>query len=993
MPIPRAWAEPFRIPAPIPGENQSIKISGSTVKIKGLTHQANRAWINSRETPVQKDGSFYEEVVVPIGQTEIVVEVKGADGGVSRYSKIIQAKENQWFLAGIADGTANFVDADQGFDLQRDNASFDDGTRFNGKASYYFAGKLKGKYLVKSTLDTDKATQEKLFTNIDPDKYYPIYGDNSTVVYDSNSQGKFYLLVAWDKSGFTVGNYQTQAPGEEIKLAAYNRTLYGTKLHLETPGRTVYGDPKTVVTVFGAEANQLQGHSELQATGGSLYYLRHRNLIEGSERVRLEIRDKNTHLPLRSVLQAENADYEIKYDEGRILFRKPVLSVAASDTVISDSIQEGNEVYVVADYEYKSQDVFPVLLSDELDDLAGGGRVAHHLNDHLELGATYAQEERAFENHRVYGVDTTLKLGNFTRVQAEFAGTEADSAKSYFSYNGGYDYTEVAVENSKRDFADRVELHSSLGEFFGHGKEFLDLSGYYQHINQAFSPADSLFQAGTRKYGMELGHRLTPDDKLRFIFEDSALEKIDGVINPAARNDQAATRTQNWTAQWAHEWEKLIFYTEYRFQEGKNSLATAPNGGDADRSGSIVAEKVEYHLSPAASLFVGQQVGLDDSEDTISSAGVSRKLSADMAVNVQGAVGQDRNSVLAGLTRQTNPWTFEYIHYEISDSALDGRSSATSFGSNTRISGTAELRRENRFVVSDQRGVYNTNLTGLKNRLTPELEADITYDRREEDIRLDENLKGSTPRETTSASISYIKPDHWKASSKFEYRVDTGDDWQTLSDSQGELKLTPDWFLFGEYECSRGVDETRDISVSRIVKRAVGVAFRPVNFDWFNALFKWIHLQDNRPRDITSAEGGFLKQQSTYDEFAGEFAWDLPWHFQFVEKIAYRDEDFVAVDVNDIVETPQNLDAYLLIHRLNYHLTDRFDLAAEFRTLRLDGSDVNSLEHGPLVEFTFQIHKNIAIGAGYNFTSFRDDFRVLDKRKSKGVFVRLQGKY
>jgi len=155
-------------------------------------------------------------------------------------------------------------------------------------------------------------------------------------------------------------------------------------------------------------------------------------------------------------------------------------------------------------------------------------------------------------------------------------------------------------------------------------------------------------------------------------------------------------------------------------------------------------------------------------------------------------------------------------------------------------------------------------------------------------------------------------------------------------------------------------------------------------------------LQDDRPRDITSADGGFLKQKSTYDEFAGEFAFDLSGYFknfQFVEKGAYRNEDLIAVDVNNIIETPENLEAYLIIHRLNYHLTDRFDLAAEFRTLRLDGSDVNSLEYGPLVEFTFQIHKNIALGAGYNFTSFKDDLTVLNKRKAEGVFVRLQGKY
>ena len=163
----------FAIPRPIPGENQSIPIVGSTVKIKGLTDQTNQVFISGRQSEVGQDGGFYEEIIVPLGLTEILIEVRDPQGLVNRYSKNITAKENHYFLAGIADGTLNWVDASENFQLKRDNTAFDHGHHANGKISYYFAGKVKGKYLIKSSLDTDKATQEKLFTNIDPDKYYP----------------------------------------------------------------------------------------------------------------------------------------------------------------------------------------------------------------------------------------------------------------------------------------------------------------------------------------------------------------------------------------------------------------------------------------------------------------------------------------------------------------------------------------------------------------------------------------------------------------------------------------------------------------------------------------------------------------------------------------------------------------------------------------------------------------------------------------------------
>ncbi len=966
---------------------------GSTVIIKGLTAQANQCFINGRQTPIQKDGTFYEEVIVPLGQTEIAIEVKDPDGRSNRYAKTIDAKANHFFLAGIADGTLNFVDASDGFNLKRDNSRFKDGTRMDGKVSYYLTGKIQGKFLIKSSLDTDKATQKKLFTNIDPDKYYPVYGDDSTVVYDAHSQGKFYLLIEWDKSGLVLGNYQTQIGDDDSKLTTYNRTLYGAKLHLETPARTVYGDSVTKATGFIAEANQLKGHSELLGTGGSLYYMRHRNIVEGSEDIHLDVRDKNTGLTISSIPQKENVDYEIKYDEGRVLFKKPVSSVFFSDTVISDTVLEGNDVFVVANYEYTGQDAFPIL-GEDLDDASGGVRGSQQITDNIRVGGTYVQEEKDNKNHVMLGGDVTWKLGNFTKVNAEWAETRADSASSFISYNGGYDYTEVAVANGTKGNAIRLDFNSNIGEFFGKDKEFLDVSGYWRAIGRNFSPSDTLFESGSEKYGLEVAHQLTPSDKLRFMYEDGAIDKGIGTPNSNVINDLGAAREQNFIGQWVHDWKKFIFTTEYRAQGKKTAVTAISDVNGTDTVGHVVAEKVDYHLSDATTLFVSQQSGLSDSADNISSAGITQQITSDLLGYLRGSLGQDRNSVLAGVSRQEDAWTSNYVNIIKSDSAVDGATSATVFGSNTKISKTAELRRERQLVTSDTRGIYTSDLTALKNQFSPEWDVDATYERREE--ALDSSLRGSTPKDALSTTVAYVKPDHLKANTKFEYRVDTGDDWQSLSDSQAEWKASQDWFLFGEYEYSQGKDITRDISTSRIEKRQVGVAFRPVDFDWFNWLGRWTHLQDDRPRDIVSADGGFFTQKSSYNEFATEFAYDLPWvltHFQFVNKFVYRDQDLIAVAVNNIIETPQSLKAYLAVYRLNYHLTNVMDIATEFRSLRQNGSDINTLEYGPLFELTYQIHKNIALGTGYNFTSFKDDLTVLEKKKAEGFFVRLQGKY
>jgi hypothetical protein len=983
MLLPLSEARAFSLPKPIPGESQSISISGSTVRIKGLTNQDNILTLNGREIPVQPDGSFTEDVIIPLGETELIVKATTPDGKSSQYAKKIIAKENSFFLAGIADGTLNFSDVSEGFSLERDGKDVDDGFATAGKVSYYSTGKLHGKYLFKSSMDTDKSTQDDLFTYIDPDKYYPIYGDNSTVVYDVNSQGKFYGQVEWDKSGAVVGNYQTQIGKEGESLINYDRSLYGAKVHLETPKRTVYGDSVGEQTAFIAEANQRHGHSELLATGGSLYYLRHRNIAEGSEQVRIEVRDKRTGMVLSTVSQEQLNDYEMKYDEGRIIFRKPIMSIAASDTIISNSILEGNPVYVVADYEYHNQDAFQIVPED-LDDKAGGVRLSQHIGDHVRGGLTYIKEKQDLESYDLIGADATVKIGNFTRLDAEIAHSEANSATSFVSYNGGYDYTSTSVNDLEEGAALKVSANSSLGEYFGKEKGYMDLSGYWQKVDRNYAPVNSLYQAGTEKFGVGLAHEISENDNVRLMVEKAALEPGSNT-NQLARDHIQASRLVDMTAQWTHDWDKFSFISEYLYKHEKNSLVIDQDKGHA--AGHVIGERIQYRYNDLTTLFIGQQLGLTDTNDSFTSAGINRRLTDKISVHGQVAAGPAGNAVMAGFDKTVDSKNTVYSNYTLSNSLTDGKASALAFGSNAAISRTASLRRERQFVKSDSRGVYASNLIGYENKITPELTFDANYQRRDE--RQDPfTLSSSEARDAASVLVSYIKPDVWKMFSKSEYRMNSDNMWQVFLDNQGELKVSRDFYLFGEYEFSQVED-----GLSRLDKKQVGVAYRPVDFDWFNALFKYINFSDYRPQNLTSADGGFFETQSKNDVFAGEYALDLPYNFQFVQKLAYKDSESTAVNTTNTVKTPDELDAILAVHRLNYHLTNKIDVAAEFRELRERGTTIREKERGFLFEITYQIIKNIAVGAGYNFTSFTDDLTVSDHQDARGFFIRLQGKY
>src|SRR5690606_30003244 len=118
-----------------------------------------------------------------------------------------------------------------------------------------------------------RAEPQDIFRRLDPDAYYPVYGDDSTTTRDVDTQGKLYVRVDWDQNQALWGNFQTGITGTEY--AQYVRSLYGAAVKWRSREATALGEARSQVRVFGSEAQTGQGHSEFLGTGGSLYYLKH----------------------------------------------------------------------------------------------------------------------------------------------------------------------------------------------------------------------------------------------------------------------------------------------------------------------------------------------------------------------------------------------------------------------------------------------------------------------------------------------------------------------------------------------------------------------------------------------------------------------------------------------------------------------------------------------------------------------------------------------
>ena len=120
--------------------------------------------------------------------------------------------------------------------------------------------------------------------------------------------------------------------------------------------KTTLGDDKHILKAFASEPNTRAARDELVGTGGSLYYLQHADVVLGSAKVMVEVRDRKSERVRDQVELVEGQDYEIDPYQGRIMLTRALRSTANLSvlSIIREAPLDGDEVVLVVDYEYVS---------------------------------------------------------------------------------------------------------------------------------------------------------------------------------------------------------------------------------------------------------------------------------------------------------------------------------------------------------------------------------------------------------------------------------------------------------------------------------------------------------------------------------------------------------------------------------------------------------------------------------------------------------------
>jgi uncharacterized repeat protein (TIGR01451 family) len=371
--------------------------------------------------------------------------------------------EGRMSLSSLKPGSLVPARSRDGFEEElRSFAADAGGGTFNaaGRAAFFLKGRIKGEYLLTAGFDSEKETRERLFRDIQPDEFYPVYGDSAVKGFDAQSTSRLYVRIDKKKCYLLYGDFITASQSEARALGNYSRSLTGVREHYEKDW--ISGN------LWASYDSSRQVIEELPADGTSGPYLfRTANGIVNSEKVEILTRDRHQpSLILQSVPMNRFTDYEFEPFTGRILFKGPVASRDPNLNPISIRVtyevdQGGNKFWVYgADGQVKPA-------------------------SWLELGGGAVRDENPLGTYGLYSANATVRLAPKTFVIGEVAESQT-----------------VAADGN----AGRVELR--------HQDELTDARIYYGRAGNSFSNSASILSAGRTEAGTKVSYRIAANTRL-----------------------------------------------------------------------------------------------------------------------------------------------------------------------------------------------------------------------------------------------------------------------------------------------------------------------------------------------------------------------------------------------------------------------------------------------------------------------------------------------
>jgi len=879
-------------------------------------------------------------------------------------------------------------------DISRWTRQFNNGrTSVAERAAFFAKGEIGEGSLLTMAYDSDKARYSRLLTDVDPNKFYPVYGDMSVVAFDAQSADRLYLRID-DKRNyllygdFSTGNGFTQittggagADAQITRLGQYNRTATGLRGHYENGKVTGNG--------FAINDTLKQVVEEYPANGTSgPFTVKNNTAIQNSEQVQLLVRDKNQLNVIKQVTVLQRyVDYSFEPLSGRILFNQPVASLTPNGDPqsirITYEVDQGGDKFWV---------------------LGGDAKVA--LTDELSIAAAVVDDKNPQSPYKLQSMGGSYRFSAYTNAVVEVARTTSTSYTNGTTISPTPTGTagEIGAENS--GYAERFELN--------HKDAKAEARLYWQHAGSYFNNTSSGIAGGHSESGA-VG-KYTLDDRTRLFGE--FLRSQDDASNA----DRSAERIG---ISYALSDRLVVQVSVQHMKDNGNFPASAgiapntaalgtgqsPNGGffGSGSTGGAIDPVTGQPLSQAGNLYNnlngttnavnnGQYSGLDAT--TLRVGGVY-KLSDSLNLNADAEhsiSGDDKFRYGAGAQYQLSQNSRLYARAETQSGLASSYSLNPADRSTSLVAGIdttymkggtvfSEYRLSDSFAaaVADQRDAQLAS--GVRNtwQATDSLSLNTS-------VEYLKTLNGAQQQAfALSGGADYRIDAYTNVSGKLELRRlsdradspgdQSQDQWlNTLSFAK---KLSADWTLLTRnyffYQQNHQDSSGNPIGNTTQDRAQFGFAWRPQDNNTVNGLARYEY---KTVKDFSQANGDNYHAHilSAHLDFKPNRVWWATAHIAAKSNLDYT-----------LPAGQQKYNALMLSGRAIYDINDKWDLGVLLSTLYSPQGSSRQYAYG--TELGYQVVRNMYLSVGYNLSGFSDKDLTGSDYTSHGVFLRLRMKF
>jgi flagellar motor protein MotB len=965
----------------------NIRLGSGTVRVQGSGVPANHSvWVAGREVPVDPQGNFVAEEILPSGAHTVEVAVVDDAGNGSLYLRDLEFKRNDWFYVGIADLTVAETRSNGPADLmQGENAPRDFDSAANGRLAFFVNGKLREDWHLTASADTREGPVEDLFSNfldkspealfrrIDPDDHYPTFGDDGVVEEMAPTLGKLYVKLSQRENYGLWGNFKVGYTGNE--LAQVDRGLYGANGHYASESTTSFGERRLTLDGFAAEPGTMPSYEELRGTGGSLYYLRHQDILGGSERVRIELRDKDSGIVTGVVNLRPGMDYDFDYLQGRLLLSEPLSSTASDNLLVRSSGLSGDEAYVVVRYEFTPG-------FDELDAVAVGGQGQYWFNDHVKLGLTANANDEGATDSSLNAADLTLRMSADSWFKVQAGRSEGLVSDAWRSNDGGYEF----AGGTGASFIDadaaayRVDLSVGLGDFVAGRSDRLTL--YVQNADAGYSAPGQSVTKDTEHLGGTI--RTSVTDRVSLSAKGDRRVQETGLESTAVELDVGYQITNQWSVS-----------TGVRNDLRKDRSPVVPlTQQQGERTDAIVQVTYDPHAAWSAYGFVQDTLAVtgDREDNGRIGTGGSYRVTERLKIDAEVSDGDLGLGARLGSNFLYSDRTNLYLNYSLenerTDNGLQARRGNLVSGVKSRLSDSTSVYMEERYQDTE-------SLTGLTHAAGINLTANErwTIGANADVGKLTDSLTGAQTDRTAGGVRVGFGFDALQLSSSVEYRLDDVEQIDTTTSERTtwlfrntlKYQVSPDWRIVGKLNHSISDSSLGDFYNGGYSEAVIGFAYRPVRNDRLNALAKYTYFYNVPTTDQVGQQDVAAEFIQKSHVAALDLTYDLTSQWSVGGKYAYR---LGEVSLDREAEQFFDNTAHLVVLRTDWRFLKGWESLAEVRSLELP--DVGELRSGALVAVYRYLGEHLKLGVGYNFTDFSDDLTDLSY-DHQGAFLNVVG--